>query len=322
MHQHLVVGAGPVGTALTHLLVERGDRVTVVTRSGRGPAHPAVRLVAADASDAEALTALAQGARTVVNCANPGAYQLWAAQWPPLAAALLTAAERSGAVLLTTGNLYAYGPVDGPLTPDLPLAATGTKGRLRARMWQDALAAHEAGRVRAAEVRASDYVGPTAGAASALLHRYADALLAGKPASVFGDPDLPHTFTAVTDIARTLLAVADDERAWGRPWHVPSPEPLTVRAALTDLLAASGTTSPVRLRRFSRTAVTALSPVVPVLRELREVLWQWERPFVLDATATTAALGVHATPWPRVADVTGRAWGEASARRADATQRV
>lgn len=33
----LVVGSGPVGTAVARLLVERGEQVRVVTRSGTGP---------------------------------------------------------------------------------------------------------------------------------------------------------------------------------------------------------------------------------------------------------------------------------------------
>ena len=31
-------------------------------------------------------------------------------------------------------NLYAYGPVDGPMTEDLPLRPTTLKGRVRARL--------------------------------------------------------------------------------------------------------------------------------------------------------------------------------------------
>lgn len=309
MGVHVVVGSGPVGTALTGLLAQDGERVVVVTRSGTGVDHPAVTRLAADASDVDALTAAARGATALYNCANPGSYQQWAALWPPLAASALGAAERSGAVLVTTSNLYGYGPVDVPLTTDLPLAATGHKGRLRAAMWRDALAAHTAGRVRATEVRAADYLGPDVVAAGGVLRRYADATLRGRPARVFGDPDQPHSFTAVEDVARLLRTVGAEERAWGRAWHVPSPEPVTVRRALTDLAAAvpQGAPEP-RLRRFPRAAVRALAPVVPVLRELTEVLWQWERPFVLDARATEAAFDLHPTPWEQVVRATARGW--------------
>jgi nucleoside-diphosphate-sugar epimerase len=267
------------------------------------------------AADAAALTALAEGSATLFNCANPGTYQRWEREWPPLAAALLTAAERSGATLVTLGNLYGYGPVDVPISTDLPLAATGHKGRLRARMWADALAAHEAGRLRATEVRAADYIGPTVTAAGGLLRRYADAALAGRTVWSFGDPDVPHAFSHVPDVAAVLAAVAGDERAWGRAWHVPGAEPArTVRQVLQDLVAAApgrpggASDRPVRIRSVPRAALTALSPVVPLVRELGEVLWQFDRPFLIDAAATTATFGITATPWPEVVRSTAHGW--------------
>src|SRR5262249_25600229 len=82
----------------------------------------------------------------------------WLTDWPPLASALLTAAERTRGLLVTMGNLYGYGPVTGPITEATPLAATHPKLRLRADMGRAALAAPAAGRIRATEVRASDYL--------------------------------------------------------------------------------------------------------------------------------------------------------------------
>ena len=167
MGLHVVVGAGPVGSSAAAHLANAGHRVRVITRSGTGggtgsgtgPELAAVERVAADATDAVRLAELARGAAAIYNCANP-LYHRWPRDWPPLAAALLAAAERTGAVLVTMGNLYGYGPVDAAMTPDLPLRPTTGKGRVRARMWQDAVAAHEAGRIRATEARASDFVGP------------------------------------------------------------------------------------------------------------------------------------------------------------------
>lgn len=313
MAQHVIVGAGPIGSALTRQIADRHGTVTVVTRSGRGPERPGVTRVAADAARPGALRELCAGAATLFNCANPRTYLQWEAEWPPLAAALLDAAEHSGAVLVTLSNLYGYGPVDGPLTTDLPLAATGHKGRLRAGMWRDALARHEAGAIRATEVRAADYIGPEVTAAGGLLRRYADAVLHGRTAWSFGDPDVPHSVTYTEDAARVLVTVAADARAWGRAWHVPGTEPRTVRQMLADLAdAVPGTPAP-RIRRVPGGLQSVLAPVVPILRELGEVRWQFERPFVLDATPTSTTFGLHGTPWGEVVAATAPVWAPSTA---------
>lgn len=161
MSLHVIVGAGPVGTSVARLLAADGEQVRIITRRGAGPTHPLVERVAADASDADRLRELTAGAVALYNCANPP-YDQWPTAWPPLSRAMIGAAQATGAVLAITGNLYGYGPVHGPMTEDLPLAATGRKGRVRAKMWHDALAAG----VPTFEVRASDYIGP--GAASVI----------------------------------------------------------------------------------------------------------------------------------------------------------
>ncbi|MFD1717698.1 NAD-dependent epimerase/dehydratase family protein [Georgenia deserti] len=310
MSLHVIVGAGPVGTALAHLLADEGHDVRVVTRSGRGPDRPGVTRVQADAADPASLTAQARGAVALYNCANPRSYTSWEEHWPPLAASILQAAETTGAVLAITGNLYGYGPVPGPITRDLPLAATDHKGRLRARMWADAMARQRAGSVRVTEVRASDYVGAIE-PMNSMAMLYASQAVRGRPVLTFGPPDVRHTFTYVPDVARTLAAVAVDERAWGEAWHVPSPPTRTVREVVADVASAAGARR-VRMLRVPRPLLRMTYPFVPLMREIGELLYQWDRPYVLDAAETTDVFGVEATPWEEVvtetaAALTGRA---------------
>src|SRR3954454_24879618 len=146
MALHVIVGKGSVGATTADLLVARGHEVRVLSRSG-GRSADGVEHRQGDAADAGALVTAAPGAAALYNAVNPQ-YHRWATDWPPVAPALLAAAEETGAVLVTMGNLYGYGRPDGPMTPESPLAATDTKGRIRARMWADMLAAHEGGRGR------------------------------------------------------------------------------------------------------------------------------------------------------------------------------
>ena len=120
MSLHVVVGAGPVGSAIACLLAGRGDQVRLVTRSGSGPEHRGVDRRKADATDPEALARLADGAAVLYHCAGP-AYHRWPTEFPPLSAAVLRAAEMPGAVPISAANLYGYGPVAGPITEDLPV---------------------------------------------------------------------------------------------------------------------------------------------------------------------------------------------------------
>ena len=273
-------------------------------------------MVASTAPEASAARRIdaARGASVVYNCANPGAYPKWERIWPPLAASILRAAEASGAVLATMANLYGYGPVDGPIRRDTLLRPSDHKGVLRARMWEDALAAHDAGRVRVTEARASDYLGPTAPASNGLLPMYAAATLAGRPATVFGDPDAPHSWTAVDDIAATLEVLGRDERAWGSAWLVPSNPPVSVREVLRALGQRAGTGEP-RLRRMPRWVLAAGGTVVPIMREVTGVLYQFEQPFVVDASETTETFGVAPTDWDALLEATARAWSERAQRR-------
>ncbi|MGF0118032.1 NAD-dependent epimerase/dehydratase family protein [Promicromonospora sp. Marseille-Q5078] len=297
--RHLVVGAGPVGRHVAALLAARGSDVTVVTRSGRDTGVAGVAHAAVDASDADALARAADGADVLYNCANPGDYTQWERAWPPLAAAFLSAAERTGAVYAITGNLYPYGPVDGPMTEDLPDAATDHKGRLRARLWADARQAFDDGRLRGAvEVRASDYLGPGVGG-NGHVSRVLPTALRGRRVTMMGRTDLPHTFTDVGDVARTLVAAAEDPGSHGRTWHVPSDAPRTQARALADVLAAAGH-PPVRVGSLRGPALAAAAAFSPLLRELRELIYQWERPYVLDDSAARARWVIEPTPWEEV----------------------
>ena len=301
MALHVVVGKGPVGNTTAEALLARGHQVRILSRSG-GRSTDAVEHRQVDAADAEALAAASRGAAAIYNAVNP-AYHRWPTDWPPVAAALLGAAERTGAVLVTMGNLYVYGRPSAPMTPDSPLAATDTKGRVRLAMWTEALAAHRAGRVRIAEARAADFVGPQVPAGSSHLVRQLPSLRKGRRAWVVGDPDAPRSWAYLPDVAETLVTLATDERAWGRAWHVPSAAPRSQRQALADLAAAMDRPA-VPVSSLPWGVLRAIGIAVPMMGEVVDVRHQFDQEFVIDAGATTATFGLTATPWDEVVAAT------------------
>ena len=290
----VVVGSGPVGTAVARLLVERGEQVRLVTRSGTGP--DGVEKVKADATDPAVLTKLAEGAETVFSCGGP-AYDRWVTDWPPLGASLIKTAEATGAALLTTGNLYGYGQPTGAMKDGDPDRPNSVKGQVRAKLWADALAAP----IRTAEVRGSDYLG--AGAASVFTIGVLPGVLAGKKTAVPADLDALHSWTAVDDVARTLVAVASDDTALGRVWHVPTPPPVSIRDLAAQAAALAGVQAP-RLSTMSPAVLWIGGLFNKQAHEIRELQYQLRAPFVLDSTDAQTTFGITPTTTEAALEVT------------------
>ncbi|MGI5163869.1 NAD-dependent epimerase [Spirillospora sp. CA-253888] len=284
---HVIIGRGGTASATALLLADSGDRVRMVSRSGGGPAHPLVETVALDASDADRLTEAARGAATVFNAAMP-AYHTWPETVPPLFGAILTAVRRTGANYVMLGNHYGYAPTGGvPLTEDHPLTATGPKGEVRARMWREAL---DSG-APVTEVRAGQFYG--AGATSVFTLMVQPKVLAGRLALVPAALDAPHAYSAVGDTAAALVAVARDERAWGRAWHAPVTN-ITTRELASRLAGLAGAPEP-RLETMSDRELTVLGLTDPFWNELWETGHMSHRPFTVDASRLEETFGVKAT---------------------------
>ncbi|WP_328405252.1 saccharopine dehydrogenase NADP-binding domain-containing protein [Nocardia sp. NBC_00403] len=289
MSTHVIVGRGGTASATAVRLAESGDLVRVVSRSGTGPEHPNIERIALDAGDTAALAALAKGADTVFNLAMP-AYHTWPQAVPPLFGSIQSAAEQSGANYVMLGNMYGYGPSDSVVTDDAPLAATGPKGRVRAQMWREAKAAHDAGRLRATEVRAGQFLG--AGAVSLFSIVVQPKVLAGQLALVPQELDLPHAYTAIGDAAAALVAVARDDRSWGRAWLAPTITS-TVRQVAERFAAAAGAPAP-HLSVMTDRELTLLGNTDPFWSELFETYHMSHRKFTVDDSAIRNTFGVTA----------------------------
>lgn len=288
----VVFGAGPLGLAVTSALRRRGDVVRVATRGGQAPVPEGVEVVAADATDPAAARRACEGAAVVYHCAATP-YATWPGTLPPIMEGIIQGAAAAGARLVYGDNLYSYGQVDGPLTEDLPDRATGPNGRVRAQLAETLLAAHRAGTVRATIGRASDFFGPRV-RVSAMGERVFPAVLSGRPAQVLPDPDTPHTYTFVDDVAAALITLGDHDTALGQVWHVPSAETLTTRRFVELVFEQAG--QPPRLRVAPRLAFSALGLVNPTMRAVKERLYQTERPWVVDHGKFERAFGAAPTP--------------------------
>ncbi len=285
---HVVFGAtGGAGGAILQELVAQGRRARAVSRRPIPNLPDGVEHVSADATDAAQAREACKGAGVVFHCAQPP-YERWAVEFPGLTDTIAGAAAAAEATLVFADNLYAYGPVDRPMTEDMPALATTKKGRIRALMAERLLAAHRAGTVDVTIGRSSDYYGP-GGANSVVGDVLFGAAVGGRRARWLGRLDKPHSLNYLPDVARGLIRLASEPRALGEIWHVPAAEPLSGEAFVALIESALG-------RHVQVTATSAVALWVAGLfdaraRETREMVYQWERPFVLDASKFQRAFG-------------------------------
>jgi len=285
---HVVLGAaGGTGSAVVRELVARGLSVRAVTRSGGADVPEGVEQVAADVATAEGAQWACAGAAVVYHCAQPD-YRKWAELFPSLTGAVLDGAAAAGAKLVFADNLYMYGPPNGPMTEETPQLAQGSKGRTRVEMAAAILRAHADGRLCCTIGRSSDYYGPR-GTGTTAGDNIMKPALRGKRARWLGSLDQPHTLNYLEDMGRALVTLGERDEADGQVWHLPAAEPLTGRQFLAMVYEAAG--YPPKPGVASRTMLRLAGLFNPLVRELSETLYQFEHPFISDASKFQDAFG-------------------------------
>ena len=296
LNQHVVLGSGVVGSTLAKLLAESGNQVIIASRSGKGPEHKNIVCAKANALSFIDLYSLSNNPKVIYNCVNPP-YNKWKTEWPPISNSLNKYAEKTGAVLVTCSNLYGYGPHDGVLTEELPLNAKWTNGRVRADMWLAAKALHDAKKIRATEVRGSDYI--CASDQSRMGDRVVPNVIKGKKIQLLGAIDQLHTWTDPEDVAQLMIVVGQDERAWGKPWHVPSNEPKTQLQVVQDISSALGVAAP-SVSSVPLAMQKLIGIFNPVIKELLNSNYQFDKPFLMNDTKTRNTFGLNPKKWEKV----------------------
>jgi nucleoside-diphosphate-sugar epimerase len=287
---HVVIGAsGQIGRHVVKVLRNGGQRVRGVGRQATLLAD--YETLAGDVGDPVQAARLCQGAHVVYACFG-GPHATWAAQFPAMVRGVIEGAKRAGARLVFADNMYAYGPQPGVLTEDTTPKPEGPKQRLRAEMAELFLEQHRLGNLPVALARASDLYGP--GVNTAMVDaRFVRTALAGGTLRLPGDPSAAHTFSFAPDVARALVRLGSSEDAWGEIWHVPSAPAVSLRNLAARIGQFAGVNSRVISLHSVFVKVAALFD--RNVRELLELSYQWDSPYLVSHAKFAARYGLEPT---------------------------
>jgi nucleoside-diphosphate-sugar epimerase len=307
-----IFGYGPTGQATAERLRATGRETIVAQRSKPAGLPKGTAFIACDALDRESVLAAARGSEQIVVAIGfPYVGNLWREVWPKATGNFVAACEATGARMVFIDNLYMYGPQTAPLVETMALTSYGLKPAARSaatRVWMEAATA---GRARVAALRPPDFYGP--GVPLAYLgDSTIGALAGGKPASFVGSPDIAHDYAYVPDVARAAIALLDaSDSAFGQAWHMPCAPTRTTREILE--IAADELRVPLRIRALPTPLLAPIGLFSPFLREMREMRFQWDRPYRVDASKFAKAFAFDVTPFETGVRETALSFREATA---------
>jgi len=292
---HVVLGTGAIGRAIAEELLRRGESVRMVNRSGRMDESPAgVEVVASDLYDPANVREVTRGARVVYQSAQPR-YSEWPEKFPSLQKSIIEGLTGSNAKLVIVENLYMYGDQNGKtMTEDTSYDAHTRKGRVRGEISRAALAAYKEGRVRVTTARGGNFFGPW-GIDSTMGGRAFYPLLQGKPAQLIGRTNLPHSHTFVRDFGMALVILGEHEEADGQAWHVPNDQPKMTQAELIRMFAEEAGVEP-KMSSMGKLMMTIGGLFVPEAKETVEMMYEFDKPFIIDSSKFERTFGLKATP--------------------------
>ncbi len=301
---HVVLGHGQIGALVAEQLLSRGTPVRIVRRGPAGAARPGLQWASGDLSDLSFAEGATRGASVVYDCTSPS-YDQWTTLLLPLSRGAMHGAAKAGAKLVALDNLYMYGRTSGPISESSPVAPCSRKGELRARLADERADAHRRGDVRVVTGRASDFFGPGVVRQTTYGDRFWRRAFAGKKVECLGDPDLPHALAYAPDVARGLVALGERDEALGQVWHLPSNPAESFRTVVGRLSGALG--FPLGVTRMPRVALRAMGVFSPLIREVAEMAYQWDAPYLVDDSRFRAAFGHTPTPVDEIVGATA-AW--------------
>ncbi|HEY2069846.1 MAG TPA: NAD-dependent epimerase/dehydratase family protein [Rhizomicrobium sp.] len=276
----VIFGYGTIGRLVAQMLLARGGAVRVAQRNRPQPIPEGAEFVACDVLDAEAVRrALVGASQALLSVSFPYDSRVWRKAWPRTMTNIVEGCAGVGARIVFIDNLYQLGPQRAPRTETMALSRRRRKPAILSRVTRIWMKASD--RVRVAALRCTDFYG--AGVVNSHLGETGfGALAKGKPALLLAPPDIPHDFAYVPDIARaavTLLDAPDD--AFGQVWNMPCAPTRTPREILQ--LGADAIGVKLKIRAVPLWTLPVLGLFVRFLKEVADIGFTWDRPYVVDA---------------------------------------
>jgi len=278
---HVVFGAtGAYGNAIVRKLLKKNLRVLAIVRNEDKASKlfpGGVEIQKVDLLDKDEVAKVCRDA-SVIYIANNFPWKDWTRYFLESINNIMQGTQVPRPTIVFPGNVYGYGEFQySPVDEAHPLAARSRKGRLRNDIESLLLESHHKGRINLVLPRFADFYGPNV--TNDLYGAMFRNAIRDKPAIWPVNIDVPHNFTYIEDAAEATLLLLEDQRTYGKVFHVSGPV-TTARKFIEKVYQTLN--KPPKIRVLSKGLLRLTSPFNSNVRGLLELLYEYEEPYHID----------------------------------------
>jgi nucleoside-diphosphate-sugar epimerase len=292
-----ILGAnGTIGKLLAKELMAYTDKVRLVSRNPIR-INETDELFPADLSEHGAVDRAVRGSEVVYLVVGfEYKAQVWEEKWPALMRETIDACARHGAKLVFFDNVYMYDRDQiSHMTEETAINPPSRKGAVRKRISEMLLKAVEEGWIQALIARSADFYGPDNNN-NFITQMVLKNLKDGKKAMWFVGSDIRHSFTYTPDAAKATALLGNTPDAYGQVWHLPTESRnITGREIITMIASEMGAEPKISL--LPKFMLLPLGLFIPIMKEMREMIYQYDRDYFFDSSKFTRRFGISATSY-------------------------
>jgi nucleoside-diphosphate-sugar epimerase len=296
MSLHTILGAnGTIAAELIPVLQSNAQQIRLVSRNPQKVAG--AEIFQADILNRDQVLQAVKGSDFVYLLVGlEYNRKIWKTEWPIIMRNTIDACKTAGSRLIFFDNVYMYGRVNGSMTESTPYNPCSVKGKIRAEIDEMLLKEMNSGGIKAMIATSADFYGPRTKKTSVAGIMIFEKMKSGKPAQWFVNAKQPHAFTYTPDAALALYMLAGSENAYGQTWHLPTAKPALTGNEFVSI-AAKYMHAKNKVQVLPKWLVGIIGLFVPVMKELGEMLYQNEFPYVFDSSKFEKAFQFKPTPY-------------------------
>jgi nucleoside-diphosphate-sugar epimerase len=222
---------------------------------------------------------------------------VWKETWPLVMRNVIDACKTHNSKLVFFDNIYMYDSnhLNG-MTEETPINPPSEKGKVRAKIAKMIMDEVESGNLTALIARCADYYGPNIKNTSMLTEIVFKNISKGKRANWLMSLNYKHSITYTPDAGKATAILGNSDKSYNQVWHLPTaPNPLTGKEWIDTISKEMGVKSKSLVLSMFFLKIMAL--FVPIMKELKEMVYQYDRDYVFDSSKFEEQFDFVPTPY-------------------------